>query len=164
MFWLCWNCFEWLLAKNHHLQPPKTTFLPQIILKIKIQKLQILYTILKCHLYVTCMYSCVIRMSVGATCMSSVCHSYVLVCHPYVTRMSSVCHSYVVLPWTVVVNGVMSLVCSFTMNRCYNSNLLQSRKLTWNWLESLKQDQYRWSTRSYSIQIILLLWIIAAKP
>ena len=39
--------------------------------------------------------------------MSSVCHSYVLLCHPYVTkmslictRMSSVCHSYVVLPWT----------------------------------------------------------------
>ena len=164
MFRFCWNCFEWLLAKKHHLQPPKTTFLPQIILKIKIQKLQILYTISKCHLYVTRMYSCVIRMSLGATRMSSVCHSYVLVCHPYVTRMSSVCHSYVVLPWTVVVNGVMSLVCSFTMSRCYNSKLLQSRKLTWNWLESLKQDQYRWSTRSYSIQIILLLWIIAAKP
>ena len=117
-----------------------------------------------CHSYATRTYSHVIRMPLVCTRMPSACHLYVLVCHPYVTRMSSVCHSYVVLPWTVVVNGVMSLVCSFTMSRCYNSKLLQSRKLTWNWLESLKQDQYRWSTRSYSIQIILLLWIIAAKP
>ena len=30
--------------------------------------------------------------------MLSVCHSYVLVCHSYVTRMSSVCHLPVVLP------------------------------------------------------------------
>ena len=35
-----------------------------------------------CHLYVTCMYS-------HAICMSLVC-----------THMPSVCHSYVVLPWT----------------------------------------------------------------
>ena len=60
------------------------------------------------------MYSYVIRMSLVRTRMLSVCHSYVLVCHPYVTRMyshvihmslvcnrmSSVCHSYVVLLWT----------------------------------------------------------------
>ena len=35
------------------------------------------------------------------------------------------------------------------------------RKLT---LESLKQDQYRWSTCPYSIQITPLLWVIATKP
>ena len=63
----------------------------------------------------------------------------------------------------------------------YNSNLLQltsievlwekttlrnvqlfiRRKLT---LESLKQNQCRWFTCPYSIQIIPLLWIIATKP
>ena len=56
-----------------------------------------------CHLYVTCMYSYVIRMSLGFTRMSSVCHSYALVCHLYVlvwTLLSSVCHSHVVLSWT----------------------------------------------------------------
>ena len=56
-------------------------------------------------------HSHVISMSLVCTCMSSVCHSCVLVCHPYVTRiysyvigmslvctrMSSVCHSYVLV-------------------------------------------------------------------
>ena len=46
------------------------------------------------HPYVTGMYSYVIRMSLVCTRMSSVCHSYVLERLPYVTRMSSVCHSY----------------------------------------------------------------------
>ena len=57
------------------------------------------------------MYSYVICMSLVCTRMPSLCHSYVLVCHPcftrmysYVirmslvcTRMSSVCHSYVLV-------------------------------------------------------------------
>ena len=38
-------------------------------------------------------------MSLVCTRMSSVCHSYVLARHPYVTRMSSVCHSYVPRLW-----------------------------------------------------------------
>ena len=60
-----------------------------------------------CHLYV-------IRFSLVCTRTSFVCHSFVLVHHPYVTRMNSydtrmslvcihmsfVCHSSVVLPWT----------------------------------------------------------------
>ena len=47
-------------------------------------------------------HSYVIRMLLLCACilsvctlMSSVCHSNVLVSHPYVTRISSVCHSYV---------------------------------------------------------------------
>ena len=36
-----------------------------------------------CHLYVLVFIS----MSLVGTCMSSVCHSYVLVCHPYVIRL-----------------------------------------------------------------------------
>ena len=60
-------------------------------------------------LYFTYMHAYSICMSVVFTRMSSVCHSYVLLCHPYVTciysnaicmstvctRMSSVCHTYV---------------------------------------------------------------------
>ena len=53
--------------------------------------------------YVNRMYSYVIRMSLVCTRLSSVCHSYVLVCHPCVTRI----YSYVIL---------MSLLCGFTLN------------------------------------------------
>ena len=49
--------------------------------------------VLVCHLYVSCMYSYVVRMSLN-----------VLVCHPYVIRM----YSYVIR---------MPLICGFTMNR-----------------------------------------------
>ena len=66
------------------------------------------------HLFVSRMYSYIIRMSLLCTRMSSVCQWYVLVPHLYVncmysyfirmslvcTGMSSVCHSPVVLPWT----------------------------------------------------------------
>ena len=62
------------------------------------------------------MYLYVIRMSLVCTLMSSVSHSYVLVCHPYLTRMysyvirmslicthmSSVCHSYVLVCYPYV--------------------------------------------------------------
>ena len=56
-----------------------------------------------CHSYVIVC----IRILLICTRMSSLCHSYVLVCHPYVTRM----YAYVTC---------MSLVCGFTMNpwRC----------------------------------------------
>ena len=66
-----------------------------------------------CQSYV---YSYVICMSLICTRMSSICHSYVLVCHPCVTlmysyvirmslvctRMSSVCHSYVLVCYPYV--------------------------------------------------------------
>ena len=70
--------------------------------------------------------------------MPSVCHSYVLACHPYVTRMYSmssvshsyvpVCHSYVLLCYPYVTRMYsyvirMSLVCGFTMNRINVLNL-----------------------------------------
>ena len=65
--------------------------------------------------YFIYMYAYGIRVTVVWTRMSSVCHSHVLECHPYIThmysyairmslvytRMSSVCHLYVVLPWTI---------------------------------------------------------------
>ena len=76
-----------------------------------------------CHPYVTRMsFVChVIRMSLVCTRMLSVCHSYVLICHLYVTRMSSVRHSYVLVchPYvTRMYSSVirMSLVCGLTMN------------------------------------------------
>ena len=132
------------ISKNH-LQPPKAMILPRTILKIRSDsskyfiQFNISYVILKSflcnlyvipmsivctlmplgyHLYVTCMYSYVIRISflcvrISSLCtrMSFVCHSYVLVCHPCVirmysyvirmslvySRMSSVCHSYVLV-------------------------------------------------------------------
>ena len=81
------------------------------------------------------MYSYIIRMSLVCTRMSSVCHSYVLVYNPYVTRMyshvirmsivctrmSSVCHSYVLVCYPYVTRMYsyairMSLICGFTMN------------------------------------------------
>ena len=93
------------------------------------------YVLFVCHLYVTLMYSYLIRMSLVRTRMSPVCHSYVLVCHRYVTRMysyvirmslactrmSSVCHSYVLVchPYVTRIYSYvipMSLVCGFTMN------------------------------------------------
>ena len=109
-----------VVAKNH-LQPRKTMFLPQIILKIK--KLKSSKSFIRfnisfaCHLHVICirsyfiyMYSYAIRMSVVSTRMSPVCHSYVIVCHPYVTGM----YSYVSRMYSSVIR--MSLVCGFTMN------------------------------------------------
>ena len=100
-----------VVAKNH-LEPPKTMFLPQIILRFKGPKSFIRFNIsFACHLHVICissyfiyMYSYAIRMSVVCARMSSVSHSHVLVCHPYVTRMY----------WYVI---RMSLVCGFTMKQ-----------------------------------------------
>ena len=81
------------------------------------------------------MYPYVIRMPLECTNMSSVCNSYVLACHSYVTcmysyviymslvctRMLSVCHSsvlvshwYVTCMYSYVIR--ISLVCGFTMN------------------------------------------------
>ena len=98
-----------------------------------------------CHLYAlifVSMYSYVTRMSLVCTRISSVCPSYVLVYHPYVTRMYSyairmslvctrmssvflsyvpVCHSYVLVchPYVTRMYSYvicMLLVCGFTMN------------------------------------------------
>ena len=61
--------------------------------------------------------------------MSFVCHSYIPVCHSYVTRilflytpMSFVCHSYVLVRHQYVTRMYayvirMSLACGFTMNQ-----------------------------------------------
>ena len=109
--------------------------------------------ILVCHSYPTCMSSCliylysyVIFMSLARARMSfvshshvlvcngmsltcsitwSVCHSYVLVYHPYVTRMSYVCLSYVLVCHTYVSYIYsymirMSHVCGFTMTKKTN--------------------------------------------
>ena len=93
--------------------------------------------ILKCHPYVTCIDSYIIRMSLVCTSMSSVCHSHLLVCHPYVARMNSyairmslvctripfVCHSYVHLCHPYVTRMYLyairrSLVCTCMSSVC----------------------------------------------
>ena len=79
---------------------------------------------LVCHLYVTHMYSHVIHMSLICTCMSSGCNSRTRmssVCHLYVTCMPSVCHSYVLVfhPYVTCMYLYIirvSLACAFTMN------------------------------------------------
>ena len=80
---------------------------------------------LVCHLYVTCMYSYVIHMSLACIGMPSVCHSYVL----YVTRMSlvctcmsPVCHSYALVFHSYFIR--MSLVCSRMSFACHSSVVL----------------------------------------
>ena len=94
-------------SHQNHSQPRKSLFLPQMILKTTICKLQILYSLilfymsLVCHLYVIHKYSYVTCVSLVYHRMSLVCHPYVirmsLVCHPYVIRMSLVCHSYLLV-------------------------------------------------------------------
>ena len=122
-----------LVAKNH-LQPPKAIFLPQIILKFTVLKLQILFVRFKIsylirisfvsqsyvcayHVYVTRMYSYfvykysyAIRMSLLCAFMSSVCHSHVLVCN----GMSLVC-SRMSLVYTL-----MPLVCTLVLSVCHS--------------------------------------------
>ena len=76
------------------------------------------------------MYSYVIIMSLLCTCMSSVCHSYVLmpsvchsyvlVCHPYLTRMSLACTR-------------MSLVCTHMSSVCYSYVLVCHPYVTRMW-------------------------------
>ena len=80
-----------------------------------------------------------IRMPVVCTRMSSACHSYVLVCHPYIThmysyvirmslactRMSSVCHSYVLVchPYVTCMYSYAirkSLVCTRMSSVCHS--------------------------------------------
>ena len=99
-----------------------------------------------CHLDVICMRS---YLSL-CTLMSPVCHSFVLVYHPYVprmysyaihmslvcTRMSSVflsyvpvCHSYVLVchPYVTRIYSYvicMLLVCGFTMNHYHKNKLI----------------------------------------
>ena len=80
--------------------------LPQMILRNcdleasnAIYSLTLFYMSFACHWHVIHMHSHVTRISFVSSHMSSLCtrmpsvyHSYVLVCHPYVTRMSPVCH------------------------------------------------------------------------
>ena len=118
------NEMEQPINQNHS-QPRKAMFLPQMILKTTIEKLQRLYTVqfyLACYSYVTLMtfvctrmsfvcHSYVIRISLVCTSVSYVCHSHVHVCNSYVTPidlyvirmllvctcMSFICHSYVLV-------------------------------------------------------------------
>ena len=95
-----------------------------------------------CHSYIIRIYSCVIRMPLVYTRMSSVCYSYTLICQPYVTRihsyvlrmslvctrMASVSHSYVLVchPYSTRMNSYairVSLVCGFTVNLSIPYNL-----------------------------------------
>ena len=90
-----------------------------------------------CFIY---MYSYAICMSVICTCMSSVSHSCVHVCHPYDTRMysyvirmslictriSSACHSYVVLPWRSSVKHCVSLGINWSYARSSPNNVFFS--------------------------------------
>ena len=77
----------------------------------------------------------VIRMPLVRTRMPSVCHSYVLACHPNITRMytmSFVCHSYVILchPYVTRMYSYatrmysyairMSLVCTCMSSVCHS--------------------------------------------
>ena len=98
---------EHLYEKTMQKCAPKANSRPLFDFEKAFKKLTLFFFRTACHRYVTR--------------MSSVCHSYVLVCHPYITRMysyvirmslvctcmASVCHSYVpvyhssvVLPWT----------------------------------------------------------------
>ena len=144
-----------VVARNH-LQPPKTMFLPQIILKITIYKLQILYTVwyFLCHSHVICMpFVCAHILSI-CTCMTFVCQSYVLVCHLYVTRMYSyvrrmslvcscmssicksnvlVCQPYVTCMYSYVIP--MSLVCTRMSFVCYSYVLVRHLYVVLPWTE-----------------------------
>ena len=73
-----------------------------------------------CHPYVTRMsFVChVIRMSLVCTCMSPVSHSYILVCHPYVTHV----YLYVIPMYTCVIR--MSLVCTRMSSVCLSCVLV----------------------------------------
>ena len=100
------------------------------------------------HLYVACMYSYVILMSLVCTQMSFVCHLYVLVCHPYVThmysrvirmslvctRISSVCHSYVLVYHLYVTRMYpMSCVClSNATVECHLEKASSLKRLQWS--------------------------------
>ena len=69
-----------------------------------------------------------IRMPVVCTRMSSACHSYVLVCHPYITHMyslSSVCHSHVLVCHPYITHMYsyvirMSLACTRMSSVCHS--------------------------------------------
>ena len=90
-----------------------------------------LYVLVLCHLYVTRMYSYIVRMSLVCTCMSSVCHSYVLIGHLYITRMYSdiirlsllctrilsVCHSYIPICHPHVTRTYSYVIC---VSVCYS--------------------------------------------
>ena len=92
-----------------------------------------------CHSHAICMSLVCIRMSFAG-------HSYVIVCHPYVTRMYSyvicmplvctrmlsvchsyvlVCHSYVTRMYSYVIR--MSLICTRLSSVCHSYALVSHR-------------------------------------
>ena len=128
-----------VVAKNH-LQPPKTMFLPQINLKILIQKFHILHTVqhFLCHPDVIRMsFVCARILSIYAR-MPFLCHSYVFVCHLYVIRMYlyvMVRHSYVLVCYphvTRIYSYVMciSFICTRMSSVCYSYVLLRDSHVT----------------------------------
>ena len=59
------------------------------------------------------------------TCMSSIYHSYVLVCHPYITRMSLVCTRMSPVCLSCVLLFIrMSFVCTRMSSVCHSSVVL----------------------------------------
>ena len=121
------NEMEQPINQNHS-QRRKAMFLPQMILKTTIEKLQRLYTVqfyLACYSYVTLMtfvctrmsfvcHSYVIRISLVCTSMSYVCHSYILACHSYATRM----YTYVIRMSPL--QTCMSFVCYSCVLACHS--------------------------------------------
>ena len=86
-----------------------------MILKTTIQNLQMLYSLILLYMTLVCQ-SYVVVCHPYVTRMWSGCNSYLLVCHQYVTRMSSVCHPYV-LVWHPYVNR-MSSACTHISSVC----------------------------------------------
>ena len=70
----------------------------------RFKKVNFIFIRSTCHLYVTGIYLCVMRMTLVYTRMSFVCTRL----YSYVILMPLVCRSYVIR---------MSLACAFTMNR-----------------------------------------------
>ena len=95
----------------------------------------------------------VIRMSLVCTPMASVCHWYVLVCHPYVTHMyshSSACHSYVLVchPYVTRMWFYHEPVCTSTFHS-NNTSLV--------WIIATKPQHETLVTRFYISNLIFLI-------
>ena len=93
------------------------------------------------------MFLFVIGMSLVCTCLSSVCHLYILIRHPYVTRM----YSYVIR---------MSLVCSFATNQTNLVNGINVFMVSFNriklnkiWFIVKPQTNDIWITTSEYIRV-----------
>ena len=123
------------VLNKEHLYQIRIRCFERRLLKSFIKKL----TLFSYRTYVTRMYLYVIRMSLVYTLMSSVCLSYVLVCHPcvtcmysYVIRVSLVC---VVLPWTSlnIVNSFNSKWINLPWRFSFNYKMIHigSSRIRW---------------------------------